>query len=54
VRSERRGLPRALADAIDACLSADPAERPSLRELAAACEDAAGLPAAERRFSGGR
>ena len=52
VRSERRGLPRALADAIDACLSADPAARPSLHELAAACEEAAGLPEAERRFSG--
>jgi serine/threonine protein kinase len=51
VRSERRGLPRALADVIDAALSLDPATRPSLRDLAAACEDAAGLPTAERRFS---
>jgi serine/threonine protein kinase len=51
VRVGRRGLPRGLADAIDAALSPDPAARPSLRDLAAVCEDAAGLPAGERRFS---
>lgn len=50
IRSERRGLPGALAEAIDRSLAADPAERLSLAELAFACEDAAGLPAAERRL----
>jgi serine/threonine protein kinase len=34
IRAHRR-LPRALADAIDACLEPDPALRPSMRELAA-------------------
>lgn len=51
VRAERRGLPAALADAIDACLAADPEARPRLAELAAACEAAARLPVGERRLS---
>jgi serine/threonine protein kinase len=50
VRRERR-LPAALGRAIDRCLSADPDDRPSLREVAAACEGAAGLPDEERRLS---
>jgi eukaryotic-like serine/threonine-protein kinase len=50
VRTFGSALPEGLASAIDACLAADPGERPSLAELAAACEAAAGLPAAERRL----
>ncbi len=50
VRRERR-LPAGLATAIDRSLAADPDARPALREIAAACEDAARLPAAERRLS---
>jgi eukaryotic-like serine/threonine-protein kinase len=50
----RRRLPLALAGAIDGCLEPDPAARPSLRELAAACERAAQLPAAERRLGRAR
>ncbi|HWC28300.1 MAG TPA: serine/threonine-protein kinase [Solirubrobacteraceae bacterium] len=46
-----RRLPDVLAAAIDAGLRADPAERPSVAQLGAACERAAGLPAAERRFA---
>jgi serine/threonine protein kinase len=53
VRSLRRGLLAGLAEAIDACLEPDPAARPTLTQLAAACEDAAGLPAAERRVGRG-
>jgi serine/threonine protein kinase len=49
----RRGLPRELAVAIDACLDPDPAARPSIARLAAACEAAAALPGAERRLGGG-
>jgi eukaryotic-like serine/threonine-protein kinase len=37
VRSARR-LPTVLADAIDACLEPDPAARPELSGLIAACE----------------
>jgi hypothetical protein len=36
---------------IDACFAPDPDARPSLREIAAACEDAARLPDSERRLS---
>lgn len=50
VRRERR-LPADLAGVIDRCLAADPGARPALREIAAACEEAARLPAAERRLS---
>ena len=46
-----RRLPTGLAAAIDAALAADPAERPSVAALGAACEVAAGLPLAERRFA---
>jgi len=48
VRTRRRGLPAELASAIDRGLSRDPGARPSLVELAAACESAAALPGAER------
>jgi eukaryotic-like serine/threonine-protein kinase len=51
VRRWRRGLPATLAGAIDACLDPDPGARPTLAALAAACEDAARLPTAERRLS---
>jgi serine/threonine protein kinase len=51
VRSLRGRLPAELAAAIDACLDPDPAARPALARLAAACEAAAALPAAERRLS---
>jgi len=47
-----RRLPIGLAGAIDGCLEPDPRARPGLRELAAACERAARLPAAERRLGG--
>ena len=47
----RRRLPRILADAIDAGLRAEPGERPTVAQLAAACEQAARLPPAERRFA---
>lgn len=50
VARARRGLPGRLAAAIDACLSADPAARPTLPRLAAALEATAGLPGAERRL----
>ena len=46
-----RRLPEALAAAIDAGLRADLAERPSVAQLGAACEHAAGLPPGERRFA---
>lgn len=46
-----RRLPAVLADAIDGGLRADPAQRPSVAQLGAACEQAAGLPPAERRFA---
>ena len=46
-----RRLPPGLAGAIDAALAAEPAERPSVAALGAACELAAGLPVAERRFA---
>jgi len=45
-----RRLPAGLDAAIDAALAAQPADRPSVAALGAACELAAGLPAAERRF----
>ncbi len=47
----RRGLPAGLGAVIDACLSPAPEARPSLRDVAAVCEDAAGLPDGERRHS---
>jgi len=47
-----RRLPLGLAGAIDGCLEPDPRARPALRDLAAACERAARLPAAERRLGG--
>jgi serine/threonine protein kinase len=53
VRAKRPRLPIVLAGAIDACLAPDPAARPSLGALAAACEEAAQLPAAERRLGSG-
>lgn len=46
-----RRLPPALALAIDCALRADPSARPSVAQLAGACEQAAGLPPAERRAS---
>jgi len=46
-----RRLPAALAAAIDGCLDAQPCDRPTVAELGAACEQAAQLPAAERRFA---
>ena len=52
VRRWRRGLDPALAAVVDSCLDPDPTARPSLAELAAACEDAARLPPSERRLSG--
>ena len=45
-----RRLPPVLARAIDAGLRAEPADRPTIAQLGAACEQAAGLPPAERRF----
>jgi serine/threonine protein kinase len=54
VRRWRRGLAPVLADAIDASLDPAADARPTLAELAAACEQAAGLPAAERRLGGRR
>ncbi|MBJ7472738.1 MAG: serine/threonine protein kinase [Solirubrobacteraceae bacterium] len=53
VRQHRR-LPAGLAEAIDAALELDPADRPSIRELARACELTAGLPPRERRLSARR
>jgi serine/threonine protein kinase len=52
VRSLRR-LPEALGAAIDACLDPDASARPTVAELVAACEEAAGLPVAERRLGRG-
>ncbi|HEX2233630.1 MAG TPA: serine/threonine-protein kinase [Thermoleophilaceae bacterium] len=49
----RPRLPAQLRRIIDACLEPDPEARPSVRELAAACEEAAGLPASERRLGRG-
>ena len=49
VASLRDGLDEPFATVIDACLHPDPTERPSLRDLAAGCEEAAALPPAERR-----
>ena len=46
-----RRLPPVLAGAIDGGLRADPAGRPSVVQLGAAFEEAAGLPPAERRFA---
>ncbi len=46
-----RRLPRPLADLIDACLSADPDDRPVLGELLARLEPLAELPTRERRWS---
>ncbi|MBJ7521199.1 MAG: serine/threonine protein kinase [Solirubrobacteraceae bacterium] len=46
-----RRLPGAFAAAIDGALAPDPAARATLADLARACEDAAGLPARERRLS---
>jgi len=46
-----RRLPAGLAAAIDAGLFAEEAARPSVAELGAACELAAGLPPGERRFA---
>jgi serine/threonine protein kinase len=46
----RRRLPAPLGDVIDACLEPDPEQRPHLQELLAACEQAAELPAEERRL----
>jgi serine/threonine protein kinase len=54
LRSLRRGLPPALTEAIEAALHPDPAARPTVGALAASCEAATGLPAAERRFTAGR
>jgi serine/threonine protein kinase len=51
VRSERRGLPRVLGAAMDAALAPDPAQRPSVGELAAACAQAAGLEEERRRLA---
>ena len=44
-------LPAGLAAAIDAGLQAHPRDRPSLAQLGAACEQAAGLPPDEQRFA---
>lgn len=49
---EVRPLPSRLAEPIAACLEPEPADRPSIHELLRAFEDLAGLPAAERRWSG--
>ena len=38
VRSARRGLPPALSDVLDACLAPEPADRPSLADVARACD----------------
>jgi serine/threonine protein kinase len=53
VASLRPRLPAVLGDAIDAALQAEPEDRPAVTELAAACEEAAGLPPAERRLGRG-
>jgi eukaryotic-like serine/threonine-protein kinase len=53
VRGARR-LPRAFTDAVDACLEPSAADRPTVGELAAACETAAGGPVDERRFTRAR
>ncbi|MDP2711342.1 MAG: serine/threonine-protein kinase [Solirubrobacteraceae bacterium] len=49
VDRERR-LPAGLAAAIDGGLRADAGRRPSIAQIGAACEEAARLPPAERRF----
>ena len=46
-----RRLPAVLAQAIDAGLRAEVAGRPTVAQIGAACEHAAGLPPAERRFA---
>ena len=46
-----RALPAQLGGLIVACLDPEPADRPSIAELAGAFERLAGLPAAERRWS---
>jgi eukaryotic-like serine/threonine-protein kinase len=46
-----RRVPGALAAAIDGGLRAEASARPSVAQLGAACEQAAGLPPAERRFA---
>jgi eukaryotic-like serine/threonine-protein kinase len=53
VSSLRPRLPGVLREAIDAALDPDPAARPTVSELAAASEEAAGLPASERRLGRG-
>jgi serine/threonine-protein kinase len=56
LRRLRPDLPRALADAVDACLEARPARRPGLEELGAAIEDSLELlddgPAQRSRAAG--
>jgi serine/threonine-protein kinase len=56
LRRLRPDLPRALADALDACLEARPARRPGLEELGAAIEDSLELlddgPAQRSRAAG--
>jgi serine/threonine protein kinase len=47
---QARRLPAVLGSAIDACLRTAPGERLSVARLGAACEQAARLPPAERRF----
>lgn len=44
VRRHRRGLPRGLADTIDACLAPAPEDRPPLAEVLAALEPVTGMP----------
>jgi serine/threonine protein kinase len=51
--SSLRRLPPALAYLIDASLSPDPDDRPSLQELLAGLEPLAELPASERRWTDG-
>jgi serine/threonine protein kinase len=51
VARRRRGLPPRLTRVIDGALSREPTKRPSLAEVAAACEVAARLPRGERRAS---
>jgi serine/threonine protein kinase len=41
VRTARRGLPRVLAEVIDACLEPEPSDRPAVAEIGRACGDAA-------------
>ncbi|HEX2160585.1 MAG TPA: serine/threonine-protein kinase [Thermoleophilaceae bacterium] len=48
---ERRPLSAALSDLVAACLEPEPGDRPSVRDLLAALEPLAGVPAAERRHA---